>query len=76
MTNFKISSDTMWYDIEKMHGSNGGVYILKCEGSDECALPVNRLLATYFNGILYIGSFDGNLYALELIEAAAKEMGP
>lgn len=57
MGQFKISSETMWDDINDKFGKKGGVYILKCFDSENTStpLPVNRFLKKDSEGILYIG---------------------
>lgn len=57
MKQFKISSETMWDDINANFGKKGGVYILKCFDSENTSTPlsVNRFLKKDSEGILYIG---------------------
>ena len=57
MEQFKISSETMWYDINSKFDKKGGVYILKCFDSENTSTPlsINRFLKKDSKGILYIG---------------------
>jgi len=58
MSQYKISSTTMWFDIEKEFQTSGGIYILKCSNKDKSfePIPINRLLKSDKEGILYIGN--------------------
>ena len=56
MNKYRISSESMWHEINEQHGETGGVYILKC--GDDNPIPINRLLGTDSEGILYIGKAD------------------
>ena len=53
MTKFYISSETMWHEINDIHGESGGVYILRC--GNEKPIITKRLLANDESGTLYIG---------------------
>ena len=57
MEQFKISSETMWDDINAKFGKQGGVYKLKCDESKNSFIPlsVNRFLKNDNEGVLYIG---------------------
>jgi hypothetical protein len=59
MIKFKISSESMWHEINELHGESGGVYILRC--GVETPIPVNRLLASDEEGTLYIGKANSFL---------------
>ena len=53
---YRISSENMWYEIHNDFGCTGGTYILKClQANNSPPIPVNRLLASDEEGILYIG---------------------
>ena len=51
---YRLADDQFWYNIERDHHYNGGVYKLFCMHGVE-KKPINRLLGTDDNGILYIG---------------------
>lgn len=57
MNRFRISSETMWHEINDQFKETGGVYILKCSTDTNNFVPahINRLLTSDDNGILYIG---------------------
>jgi len=51
---YHLADDQFWYNIERDHHYNGGVYKLFCMYGVE-KKPINRLLGTDKDGILYIG---------------------
>ena len=57
MNQYRISSAKMWFDINRQFDKSGGVYILKCSNEDNTfePIPINRLLKSDKEGILYIG---------------------
>jgi len=51
----RISSDRFWYDINDEFGDAGGVYILSCDDQHGVQIPIQRLLGTDSDGVIYIG---------------------
>lgn len=51
---YHLADDHFWYNIQRDHHYNGGVYKLFCMHGVE-KKPINRLLGTDKDGILYIG---------------------
>ena len=57
---FQIAAKDFWYDIEDVFNENGGVYVLFSKQNDTI-VPINRLLGSDVNGVLYIGKADSFL---------------
>jgi hypothetical protein len=57
---FQIADNNFWYYIERVFKEKGGVYILFSKQNDKI-VPINRLLGSDANGVLYIGKADSFL---------------
>ncbi|NQX84844.1 MAG: hypothetical protein HRT67_02885 [Flavobacteriaceae bacterium] len=54
---YQLSSPNLWNLIDDDFGNSGGVYKLFSKKNEQ-RKPINRLLKTDINGILYIGKAD------------------
>lgn len=55
-----LSADNCWHKINAVHGTKGGVYKVIAVKLGE-RVPINRLLGTDPDGVLYIGKADSFL---------------
>lgn len=62
-TEYFIKPDDFWHEINGEFKESGGIYILKCSqnGTLSAPTPINRILKTDNNGILYIGKANSFL---------------